>query len=218
MDWNKVRPLRNHGWAQTKCKLCPKQNRPNILSLRLVGLIAASSFFKICIYLFLAARVFAAARGLSLVAASGGYSPAALCRLLPCSGFSCCRARALGARTQQLQCEGSAASQHLEFFQIREGTCVPCIGRWILNHWTTRKAQQFLFLPPSFIEGILTSKNWIYIYIVKWLLPHVVPKRNSSPVFPCLLSGWSNCCENEVGKSSNIITLLSVPSVMLVFA
>ena len=42
-------------------------------------------------YLFLAALVFVAARGLSLVAASGGYS-------LRCSGFPCCGARALGMR------------------------------------------------------------------------------------------------------------------------
>ena len=34
--------------------------------------------------------VFVAARGLSLVAASRGYSS------LPCAGFSCCRAQALG--------------------------------------------------------------------------------------------------------------------------
>ena len=55
IDWNKIRPLCNHDWAQTKGKHCPKQNRPNILSSRLVGLIAAFSFFNICIYLFLAA-------------------------------------------------------------------------------------------------------------------------------------------------------------------
>ena len=36
--------------------------------------------------------VFVAARGLSLVAASGHYS------LLQCTGFSCCGARALGTR------------------------------------------------------------------------------------------------------------------------
>ena len=28
----------------------------------------------------------------------------------------------------------------------RDQTCVPCIGRWILNHWTTREAQDALVL------------------------------------------------------------------------
>ena len=48
-------------------------------------------------FLFLAALDLVAARGLSLVAVSGGYSVAAL-RLSHCGGFSCCGAWALGAQ------------------------------------------------------------------------------------------------------------------------
>ena len=29
--------------------------------------------------------------------------------------------------------------------QIRDQTCVPCTGRWILNHWTTREILVFHF-------------------------------------------------------------------------
>ena len=29
------------------------------------------------------------------------------------------------------------ALQYLESSQTRDGTHVPCIGRWTLNHWTT---------------------------------------------------------------------------------
>ena len=29
--------------------------------------------------------------------------------------------------------------------QTRDQTHIPCIGRWILNHWTTREVQQFFF-------------------------------------------------------------------------
>ena len=48
-------------------------------------------FLNLFIYFWLR-WVFVAARGLSLVAASGGYSS------LLCTGFSCCGARALGTR------------------------------------------------------------------------------------------------------------------------
>ena len=30
--------------------------------------------------------------------------------------------------------------------QTRDQTCVLCIGRWILNHWTTRQVPQTNFL------------------------------------------------------------------------
>ena len=58
-----------------------------------------STFFSInlFIYLFLAGWVFVAARGLSLVAASGGYS-SLRCGLLISMASLCCRARTLGAR------------------------------------------------------------------------------------------------------------------------
>ena len=29
--------------------------------------------------------------------------------------------------------------------QTRQRTCVPCIGRWVLNHWTTREALEVCF-------------------------------------------------------------------------
>ena len=35
--------------------------------------------------------------------------------------------------------------QQGESFQIRAQTYVPCIGRWILNYWTTRKVSRFHF-------------------------------------------------------------------------
>ena len=58
-----------------------------------------------------------------------------------CGGFSCCRAQALGVM-------GSVAVVlwHMESFQIRDGTRVPCIGRRILNHWTIRKIRLSLYV------------------------------------------------------------------------
>ena len=41
-------------------------------------------------------------------------------------------------RLQELWCMSLVAPWHVEFSQTRDGTLVPCIGRGILNHWTTR--------------------------------------------------------------------------------
>ena len=34
---------------------------------------------------------------------------------------------------------GLVAPRHVESSWTRDRTLVPCIGRWILNHWTTRE-------------------------------------------------------------------------------
>ena len=39
---------------------------------------------------------------------------------------------------------GLVALQHVGSSQTRDQTGVPCIGRWILNHWTTRQVQDLL--------------------------------------------------------------------------
>ena len=82
-----------------------------------------------------------------------------------CGGFSCCRARALGARAsvvvamwaQQLWLAGSRAQAwelwhmglvapwHVGSSGTRARTRVPCIGRRILNHGATREALEFKF-------------------------------------------------------------------------
>ena len=45
-------------------------------------------------------------------------------------GFSYCRAQALG-------CMSLVVPRHAESSQTRDPTCVPCIARRILYHWTT---------------------------------------------------------------------------------
>ena len=106
--------------------------------------------------------VFIAVRGLSLVAASGGYSS------LRCTGFSLrwllllwstgsrrmgfssCSMRAQQlwltgsrAQAQQLWRTGLVALRHVGSSRTRDRTCVPCIGRRILNHCATREALDF---------------------------------------------------------------------------
>ena len=88
--------------------------------------------------------VFVAVQGLSLVAASGVDS------LLWCAGFSLwwlLLLQSMGSRgagfsscgtwAQQLWHMGLVAPRHVGSSQTRDWTCVPCIGRWILNHCAT---------------------------------------------------------------------------------
>ena len=87
-----------------------------------------------------------------------------------CGGFSCCGAQALGhvdfnscgTCAQQLRFLGSRAQaqyfcsmdlvapRHVRSSQIRDRTCVSCIGRWILYHWATREAPE-----PDILKNFL---------------------------------------------------------------
>ena len=110
-------------------------------------------FFKIIIFiwLFLAVLGLCCCTGFPLVAASGGHSLVALCRLLLAVASFVAEHRLQGvqtsimwllgsrARTEQLQCTGLVAPQHVGSSQIRDQTHVTCIGRQILNHWMTRE-------------------------------------------------------------------------------
>ena len=48
---------------------------------------------------------------------------------------------------------------HVEFFQARDPTLVPCLTRWILNHWTTRE------VPPSeFFFNVHLVKDHLHLW------------------------------------------------------
>ena len=132
------------------------------LSIDVIGVLKFPNVFLKFVYLFYfwLHWVYVAAHGLSLVAAS----------TLRCGawashhgGLSCCRAQALGTWLQQLWLAGSrvqaqqlwytglVALQHVRSSQTRALTHVPCVGRWIFNHCTTREA------PPTVILFLLTS-------------------------------------------------------------
>ena len=107
--------------------------------------------------------VFIAVRVLSLVAVSRGYLRC--CAWAShCSGFSCCGAWAVGSRASVVAARGLSscglralesrlsscgavvglvAPRHVGSSRTRARTCVPCIGRRILNHCTTREAQHY---------------------------------------------------------------------------
>ena len=46
---------------------------------------------------------------------------------------------------QYLRHTGLVALRHVGSSPTRNQTSVPCIGRWILNHWTTREVPHLLF-------------------------------------------------------------------------
>ena len=94
--------------------------------------------------------------GLSLVAASRGYSS------LQCTGFSLQWLLLLwstdsrrvgfsscGMQAQYLWRTGLVAPQHVGSSWTRARTCVPCIGRRILNHCATREAPSSSFYVPT---------------------------------------------------------------------
>ena len=58
-----------------------------------------------------------------------------------------CGAQAPDAQAQQLWLTGLVAPRHVGSSQTRARTCVPCIGRQILNHCATREALVCIFSP-----------------------------------------------------------------------
>ena len=130
--------------------------------IQIFSILKRSKTFFFLIYFYCwSCWVFVAARGLSLVAASRG------CSSLQCAGFSLpwllllqsTGSRHAGfsscgtwaqqlllagsrAQAQQLWRTGLVAPRHVGSSLTRARTRVPCIGRWILNHCTTREAQE----------------------------------------------------------------------------
>ena len=61
---------------------------------------------------------------------------------------------------------GLVAPQHMESSWTRAQTRVPCIGRWILNHCTTREALIFFLLFLLFLSFL---KIFIFLFIYLYL-------------------------------------------------
>ena len=107
-------------------------------------------------------QVFVTVSGLSSVAVSRGYSLIVVRELLMAVaplvadrlrvlGLSSCGTRA------QLLCHIWDLSS-----QVRDGTHVPYIGRWILNHWTTREAQGTHFKTTKIPKKVLKKNKFSY--------------------------------------------------------
>ena len=103
--------------------------------------------------------------GFSLVVVSRGYF------LLWCVGFSLqwllllrstgsrhVGPSSCGTRAQQLWCTGLVASGHMGSYRTRDQTHVPCIGRRILNHCTTREVPVHCRILIHYLE--LNEVGW----------------------------------------------------------
>ena len=128
--------------------------------------------YKFILFIYFWLRwVFAALRRLSLVAASWDYSS------LQCLGFSwrwllllqstgSRRAgfSSCGTQAQQFWRTGLVALRHAGSSRTRDRTCVPCIGRRILNHCTTREVPKSLVLYLLTIMCLDIFFYWLYIF------------------------------------------------------
>ena len=95
-----------------------------------------------------------------------------------CAGFRCCGARALGSRasvavshglvsqlpgsraqTQRLWSMGLVAPRHVGSSRTRDRAHIPCIGRWILHPWATRKAPWHNFSVQTTFEFLIIRQE-----------------------------------------------------------
>ena len=135
--------------------------------------------------------------------------------LLWCMGFSCCRAWALKLsgfsscrkRSQQLWYMGLVDLRHVESSQTRGQTHVSCIGKWVLDHQTTRE------IPPCLIN-LTTVTLFVVVQLVshvrvflkpnglqpaRFLCPWNFPGKNTGVGFYFLIQGtfltqgWNQC-------------------------
>ena len=92
-------------------------------------------------------------------------------RASSCSGFSWCRAWALGAQAsvdaatqaQELWHMALCVPWHVESSWTRDRTHIPCIVSWILIHYTTREVLHVVFKETAC--GLL---YWSWVHIDLW--------------------------------------------------
>ena len=158
--------------------------------------VVGSFFFKRTGSYFIWELAGAAGAGLCLCCCTWAFSSCIErgCSSLPCAdfyrgGFSCCGAQAL-RRVDFSSCgtRGLVASWHVESSQTRDGTGVPCIGRQILKHWTTREVlgcnvfiSRGLIAPCSTLGPLLEGESESHSVVSNSLRPHGLYSPWSSP-------------------------------------
>ena len=78
----------------------------------------------------------------------------ALASVVVAHGLSSCGTQALECRHQYLWPTGLDALWHVRSSWTRDWTHVSCIGRRILNHWTTREVQAYFLMGETDTEEI----------------------------------------------------------------
>ena len=70
----------------------------------------------------------------------------------------------VAARGLSFWCKGLVSPQHVGSSQTRDQTCVPCIGRRILNLWTTREVPSHKFERDCFMSITLVMSLHVYVW------------------------------------------------------
>ena len=77
---------------------------------------------------------------------SGGYSVFVVCGLLIMVVSLVAEHGLWGVGFSSCGPVGLVAPRHVGSSRTRDRTCVPCTGRWILSHWTTREVLRYPYL------------------------------------------------------------------------
>ena len=103
---------------------------------------------------------------------------------LRASIVAACGLSSYGVQVPQLWPTGSAAPWHVGSFQTRDRTHVPSIGRWILNHWTTREVQHNFYMHWK-TRRLCVTCFIVILALVQW--PGI--KATVSPRYACEHTG-----------------------------
>ena len=117
--------------------------------------------------------------------------------------------RGLLARgVQQLWPPGLVTPWPVESSQTRDGTCVPCTGRRILNHWTTREALILQFSNSVASSFIFASPSTFMHWRRKWQ-PTLENPRDGEP------GGLPSMGSHRVGHDwSDLAAAAAAPSLL----
>ena len=114
-------------------------------------------------------------------------------------GFFCCWAWAPGTWAQLLWHMGLVAGWHMESSWTRGRTRVPCIGRQVLNHWTTWEVQGcYSLLLPFLFTDISARRPLHFLFHLGMCFPEAWVDTVSSNVCCLSLQFFANfllgCC------------------------
>ena len=125
----------------------------NLTRISLIAADVPNVIFKINLFFIaLLSRLFSSCAKLLLLSVRGA-------RASHYAGFSCFRVRALGGAGSVVLAHRLSCSAHVGSSWTRDGTHVLCIGRWALNHWTSREILQLIIL-LLFHPGNITDWSW----------------------------------------------------------
>ena len=100
-------------------------------------------------------------------------------------------------------------------FLTRDWTCTPCIGKWNLNHWTSREVQTIIFSKYSFCPIIFLFSFWdLDDMIVGFcvIFPHI---SEALFTFFHIFSLWCSDWLSLISTFSSSLILSSAISVLL---